>query len=400
MKKPTVVGMSFKDVLELSWRNLKGNATRTLLTMLGIIIGVASTIAVVSVGSAGRNQVDKELARFGINRFWIYASTHRGGAPWGELTWEDALYLRKKLPDAETVCPTVYHGAKISANGRSLGVEAIGTDGAIQQAENLRLARGRFLTDEDLTLNRRVAVIQESTAGKLFSGDPLGQKLSMYRLSFTVVGVEADAALQIGDSGVERIYLPITAFDQMFGTDRVDEISLTASAGGNIDSLGKRALEALNLKHNTQSGFKSLNLAKEKQQADHILDIFSTVIGAIAAVSLIVGGIGIMNVMLVTVKERKQEIGIRKALGATDGQILTQFLSESMLIALLACVLGVLCGVLMTALCGQVLGISAAVTPPVMVFSVLFSAGIGLFFGIYPSSKAARLDPVDALREE
>ncbi len=400
MKKPTVGGMSFKDVLELSWRNLKGNATRTLLTMLGIIIGVASTIAVVSVGSAGRTQVDNELARFGINRFWIYASTHRGGAPWGELTWEDALYLRKKLPEAEAVCPAVYHGAKISANGRQLGVEAVGTDGAILTAENLRLLSGRFLNDEDLALNRRVAVIQERTAKKLFAGDPLGQKISMYRLSFTVVGIEADAALSIGDSGVERIYLPVTAFDQMFGTDRVDEISLTASSGQEIDSLGKRALEALNQKHNTESGFKSLNLAKEKQQADHILDIFSTVIGAIAAVSLIVGGIGIMNVMLVTVKERKQEIGIRKALGATDGQILTQFLSESMLIALLACVLGVLCGVGMTALCGHVLGIHAAVTPPVIAFSVVFSAGIGLFFGIYPSSKAARLDPVDALREE
>ncbi len=400
MKKPTVVGMSFKDVLELSWRNLKGNATRTLLTMLGIIIGVASTIAVVSVGAAGREQIDGELARFGINRFWIYASTHRGGTPWGELTWEDALFLREKIPDAETICPVVYHGAKISAHGRFLGVEAIGTDGAILEAENLRLARGRFLNDEDLTLNRRVAVIQERTARKLFRGDPIGQKISMYRLSFTVVGVEADAALQIGDSGVERVYLPITAFDQMFGTDRVDEISLTASGGRDIDSLGQRALEALNQKHNTESGFKSLNLAKEKRQADHILDIFTMVVGAIAAVSLVVGGIGIMNVMLVTVKERKQEIGIRKALGATDGQILTQFLSESMLIALLACVLGVLIGVAMTAFCGTVLGIEASVATPVMIFSVIFSAGIGLFFGIYPSSKAARLDPVDALREE
>lgn len=395
------IGMSVKDVLTLSWRNLKGNAVRTFLTMLGIIIGIASTIAVVSVGAAGRTQVNLELSRFGINRFWIYAANHRGGTSWGELTWDDALYLRKKVPDAVTICPAVYHGAKISARNKQIGVEAVGTDSAMLEAENLHLRRGRFLLDDDIVNNRRVIVIQEQTAKKLFGeSDPIGQKINMYKVTFTVVGVEAAAQLQIGDTGIERVYVPVSAFGQVFGTNKMDEISLTAASEGDVETLGRRALLALNQRHNSSNGFKSLNLAKEKQQADHILDIFSAVVGAIAAVSLIVGGIGIMNVMLVTVKERKQEIGIRKALGATDGQILMQFLSESMLIALIGCILGVGIGVGVTMLCGKLLGIDAAVTFPVMLFSVVFSVGIGLFFGIYPSSKAARLDPVDALREE
>lgn len=389
------------ETLGIALQSLKTNAMRSLLTMLGIVIGIASLISVVSLGQGGRAQIDSELSRFGINRFWIYSSNHAGGAPGAMLKMDDALFLRRKIKDATSVCPIAYRITQMSAGGRTANVEVVGTDEYYAQSVGVPLFGGRFLNTQDVDDARRVIVIGKKTAMELFGSASVGgEKVSLGHLQFTIVGIEDMPPLALSDNNTGMVYIPFTAFEQLYGTHALDEISLTASTTADVERVGKAAVEALEQRYNISNTLKSFNLAKEMLIAENILNTFSLVISAIAAVSLVVGGIGIMNIMLVSVKERRREIGLRKALGATDAQVLSHFLAESLLYALLGGILGVALGLGVTYAFAAAVEIPSGVTPGIVFVGTGFASLLGLFFGLYPAMKAAKLDPVVALREE
>jgi len=259
---------------------------------------------------------------------------------------------------------------------------------------------GHGLTKKDIDYVRQVVVLSEEAKDQLFgSGTAVGNKVSINGQKFTVVGVEKEDQSIYSSFFSGKCYIPISTFNLMFSNRHVDEISVTAQNTDVLDGVVDDCVSLL-LKKYGEGSIKIINLTQELQNAQNILDIFKTVVSAVAAISLLVGGIGIMNIMLVTVKERTREIGIRKALGAGEHHILGQFLAEALFYALLGGFLGIALGVLLTRLAGDILGIKTEVSIAAATLSVLFSATVGIVFGLMPAYKASKLSPVEALRHE
>ncbi|NLT98272.1 MAG: FtsX-like permease family protein, partial [Christensenellaceae bacterium] len=278
--------------------------------------------------------------------------------------------------------------------------DVVGTTEALFVMEQMGYLEGPGLTKKDIEYVRQVVVLSEEAKDQLFgSGTAVGNKVSINGQKFTVVGVENEDQSIYSSFFSGKCYIPISTFNLMFSNRHVDEISVTAQNTDVLDGVVDDCVSLL-LKKYGEGSIKIINLTQELQNAQNILDIFKTVVSAVAAISLLVGGIGIMNIMLVTVKERTREIGIRKALGAGEHHILGQFLAEALFYALLGGFLGIALGVLLTRLAGDILGIKTEVSIAAATLSVLFSATVGIVFGLMPAYKASKLSPVEALRHE
>ncbi len=389
--------MRLNDYIGIASHQLKKNRMRTVLTVLGIVIGVASMITVISVGDGGKAMINSELAKFGVNRVWLFPNDVQG--PSNTLVLSDVEMLQK-VHGVNDVAPSAYEKALLSNGNVGVTSDVVGTTDALFDIEQMSYLEGRGLTDKDVEYSRRVVVLSEEARDKLFGDENAdGQKVSINGQSFTVVGVEKEDQSIYASFFSGKCYIPITTFSDMFSTRYVDEISVTAQNTETLDDVIDDSISLLLGKYGDGS-IKIINLTKELANAQNILDIFTVVVGGIAAVSLLVGGIGIMNIMLVTVKERTREIGIRKALGAGEHHILGQFLAEALFYAILGGLLGVGLGMLLTDFGGQMIGVEATVSVSAASLSVLFSATIGIIFGIIPAYKASKLDPVEALRQE
>ncbi len=388
------------DYTYMALHQIRTNAMRSILTMLGIMIGIAAMISVISVGDGGRQRIDNELQRFGVNRLWIYASDDVNDK--AVLTLEDYKAVTRGVPEAKAICPMAYKQTEISFNGKKLTASIIGTSDVFPRMENITLKQGRFLSEADSTYSRNVIVLSQTVSEALFgNASPVQKKVTMQNQQFMVVGEESGAnpvAYERGGAG--RCYIPMAAFQRSFSTSNIDEISISTGKMEDTDAVGFKALTLLDKKHDGKSTYKMFNLSKEIKFAQNIVETFKLVVSGIAAISLLVGGIGIMNIMLVTVKERTREIGVRKALGATNAQILRQFLAEALMYSLIGGALGVAGGVTATFAFADMIHVPAVVSPWTLILCTGFSLTIGLFFGIFPAMKAARLDPVQALRIE
>jgi putative ABC transport system permease protein len=407
--------MNPAETLRIALAGITANKLRSGLTILGMTIGVAAVIVLVAVGNGSRKQVQAGIDALGSNVLIVQAQFGAGG-PGGfraggggfELEMKDVTALQNAFdaPDVKSVSPVVNAtGTTLVAGASSYSPSSfVGTTPAYATARDYHIASGAMFTTSDVTKHRRVVVVGPTVVTNLFGGrDPVGQSLRVDGTSFQVVGVtKAKGSNGIQDQD-DVVAAPLTAVqDAIAGYGALSNITVQATSAKSLDAAQAEVTSILTTRHDvadpTNPGFQVTNQGAVREASDQSTQVFTTLLGAVAAISLLVGGIGVMNIMLVSVTERTREIGIRKAIGARRAHILTQFLTEAVLVSLFGALTGVAVGI-----AGSQFQI-AGVDPVIAVYSIFlaFASALlcGLFFGTYPAARAARLSPIDALRFE
>ncbi len=406
--------MRFKRLLKDAGKSLRKNKSRSLLTALGIIIGVASVIVMVGIGKGATQDIEKSIKSMGSNMMMIFpGSSHRGGISRGagsinRFTLEDVEMLREETKSISHISPMVRTGAQVIGAGNNWNTMIEGVSPEYQDIRSWFVEDGSFFTDRDLTSRRKVAVIGRTVADELFGEDssPIGERIRIGKQPFTVIGVmEEKGDDPRGRDQDDAILMPATtALYRLKGGTNIDMIYASASSTELMDSAEVEMTaimrEAHDLAPGVEDDFRILTQAEIIDFASGTARTMTILLGAIAMVSLIVGGIGIMNIMLVSVTERTREIGIRMALGARNSDIMAQFLFEATFLSLLGGFIGITLAIAIIFAFDRFSGMSAVVNPLIVMLSAIFSGAVGIFFGWWPAKKAAGLNPIDALRYE
>lgn len=411
--------MNARETLRVSIGGIMANKLRSALTILGMMIGVASVILLVAVGNGSKQAVQAGIDALGSNVLLVQAqgarggpgAFSRGGSGGGggfTLTEKDVTALENEFdaPDVKSASPVVSVSSPTLVAGDTSYAPAtfVGTTPAYATAHDYRIAEGAMFTKTDVKKHARNIVIGPTVVESLFPGqNPVGQTVRVNGSAFTVIGV-TDAKGSNGTIDQDDVVLaPITAVqDALSGYGTYDSITVQATSGGALDAAQAEVESILTSTHDvtdtSNPGFSVINQGSVRAASDASTSVFTTLLGAVAAISLLVGGIGVMNIMLVSVTERTREIGIRKAIGARRSDILAQFLTEAVLVSLFGGLVGVAVGLVGTRF--EIAGVQPVIAP----YSVFLAFGAaiasGLFFGTYPASRAARLRPIDALRFE
>ena len=388
---------------------LRANRLRSALTMLGVIIGVAAVILLVSLGEGTKNYIEEQFAGLGANILIVTPGKveTRGGPPVigaarHKLTLDDSRILEKKGALFGGVAPVVLGAAEVRLGSRSRNVTVLGVTQDFSPVRNIHVEVGSFVTDSDVEAKRRVCMLGRTVKRELFgNANALGQVVKIAGARFRVTGIMERKGVSLGFDIDDIVFIPVRTAMDIFDTDSLIEILISVRNKNDIDSGKELARSLLYKNHNRHEDFTITNQAAMLSSLFTILDTLTYVLGGIAAISLLVGGIGIMNIMLVTVKERTNEIGIRKAVGARNRDILLQFLLESTALS----ASGGLCGVLVGttgagAIRVLVPKLPVAIPPWAVILAFTFSVFVGIFFGVYPARKAAALHPIEALRYE
>jgi putative ABC transport system permease protein len=402
------------ETLRIAWGGILANKLRSGLTILGMTIGVAAVIILIAVGNGSSKAVEERIESLGTNVLLVESGALRGGARFGgstsavSLTKQDAAALqnRSEAPDVKSASPVVNAtGVTLVYNGTSYEPSTfVGTTPSYLAAHGYHVQEGASFTEADVARHARVAVIGQTVVEELFPGqDPIGQTMRANGVNFEVVGVLA-AKGSNGISNLDEIVVaPIsTVQDSLSGYGPIDSITVEATSESSLSAAEAEVTQIIERRHKikdtAEPGFQVINQGSLLETTSSTTSVFTTLLGEVAAISLLVGGIGVMNIMLVSVTERTREIGIRKAVGARRSDILTQFLTEAVLVSLIGGLTGVLLGVL-----GSQFEI-AGVHPAIATYSIFLAFGAavltGLFFGTYPAGRAARLRPIEALRYE
>lgn len=395
--------MNFWESVRAAIEGVWTNKLRSSLTMLGIIIGIAAVIAVVAVGQGGRAVLMSELERIGTNLFVVYINWNDERTPTPrDLTIQDAVVIETLAPSVQRTAPSSFANAQIQSGSENTRTQVRGTTASIEQIRSITITAGRFMTDEDVQAGRRVVVIDEELAEQLFPNqNPIGERVILNNSPTQVIGVyQTNETMFVSTGRLSTVYVPITYWQQLFNSNWVHQIDGQAIDRELINQAIDESLGILNRRHQTEERYLSWNLEQELEMADNMSGVMTLVIGAIAAISLFVGGIGVMNIMLVSVTERTREIGLRKALGATRKDILVQFLIEAVTICLIGGAIGILLGVGGAHAIAKIANWPPLISWSSILIAALFSVAVGLFFGIYPANKAAKMDPIEALRYE
>lgn len=399
--------MKFLESIEMAVKTLTANKFRTALTMLGVVIGNASVIAVVAIGQGAKDFTKKELEAFGPNQLTVYATENNSSGLSNELSeivLSDVTAIVEQATTVREVAPQISSDLRLSYQGRSVSSTVMGTTSGLLYVRSLKLKQGSFLTQIDETQNSQVTVLGAAIATKLFKNqNPLGQTIQINGLSFQVVGLMETKGAALGGNPDETVYIPIsTMAKQLVGKSSsngipIDYLELSSQDEDSIRTTAFQVTNILTRRH----GKKNFTIYANKSVQDLVAKItsaLSLVLTAIAGISLFVGGIGIMNIMLVSVKERTQEIGLRKAIGATQGAILTQFLVESIIVSVVGGAIGTGIGVGSIFIVGMFVPMQASVPMGAIILATGVSGTIGLVFGVIPAKQAAQLDPIAALR--
>ena len=393
------------DYLKSAFRNLGRKSVRTFLTILGIAIGVASVIIIANISQCGTNALSSEMDSLGLSGLTISTSN----AAHNVSLNDDDLSVIQKLNSVEQAAPIMTQSSDVTV--RNLNTPALlwGIDAKAADIVSLQVIYGRFLNQKDISTFSNVCLVDQSYSKIIYKRENIvGKKISILcggiQQEFTVVGIvkTGTGLLQnFIDSYIPTfIYIPYTTLQESSGRNDFDEIAVKIRPGSDADDVGSLIVNRLNSSNGTSGAFLSNNLAKQKDGLTHILDIVTLILSAVGAISLLVASLSIMTVMLVSVNERTREIGIKKALGATRGDIMKEFLLEAMLISFIGCFFGIAVGYLISCAGASYFHISIGIRPDIMLLATGFSVLSGTIFGVYPAYKAASLKPVDALRQE
>jgi putative ABC transport system permease protein len=399
------------ETVGMALSTLRANRLRSLLTMLGIVIGNASVITLVGVGRGAQNLAEGQLSNLGANVLFVVPGnndTRRQGIDFPKtLVLEDAEAIAEQVPSVSRVAPQITLSEVLQVGGISTSASVLGVTPEFLPVRQFEMQQGRFFSSSDLKSARSVAVIGPDLAAKMFSGqEALGRTLRVRNQAFEVIGVLAPKGAVFGQNQDENAYIPLsTMVNRLSGRSRRFGVSLNfiSVEARDADSVDAAAFQITNLLRQRHRILREDDFAVRSQK--DALTIVSTITGgltlllaAIGGVSLLVGGIGIMNIMLVSVSERTAEIGLRKALGARSGDVLLQFLVESLVLASLGGAIGTALGIGTVALVGVVTPLPATIGTGTVLLTVALSGSIGLFFGVVPARRAAQLDPIVALR--
>ena len=393
--------------------SLYANKMRSLLTMLGIIIGVGAVIALVSVGMGVRSNVTNSIASLGSNMLIVSpGSSNRGGVRGAAgsmqtLKYDDAKAIKDKIKNIDYVSPSVSSSYQVVYGNNNWKTSVQGVTPEFMSIRALTIGYGSFVSTDDMNKRNRVAVIGTTVASNLFAKEnPVGKNIRINNQPYKVIGLlESKGQSSVGQDQDDVIYVTLTtAQERMLGITYVQSINIQVTNQEKMDQVQAEVETLLRSRHHILAGkdddFNVRNLTSLMETVNQSTAMLTMLLGAIAGISLIVGGIGIMNIMMVSVTERTREIGIRKALGATFMNIMTQFLIESMVIGIIGGIIGIGMGCIASKVIAQLGDFTTVITITPIVVSFMFAVGIGLFFGIYPARKAAKLDPIEALRYE
>jgi len=408
--------ISLPVITRISLRALRANKMRSGLTMLGIVIGVAAVIAMLSIGSGARQRVSSEVASMGSNLLIVVSgSTSSGGARMGAgsdptLTLEDATAIAQECPAVLDVAPLHSGTAQVVFGNQNWSTVVMGTTASIVHIREWQVGSGKAFTEQDERHANKVCLIGATVAEKLFGSlDPVGRVVRIKKIPFTVIGVlEKKGQTLTGQDQDDIIYVPITtAQKKLFRAlvpGMIQFMMVKAISTDALDDAEQQITALLRQRHRIGQGqendFTVRNLTQMMQTAVNIARIMTVLLGAIASISLLVGGIGIMNIMLVSVTERTREIGIRIAVGAKTWDIRLQFIMEAMTLSLIGGSIGIILGTAGSVAVSRAFHLPTGISPLAVLISFGFSAAVGVFFGFYPAYKASLLNPIDALRYE
>lgn len=379
-------------------KNLKNNKVRSFLTMLGIIIGVGAVIAMVSLGDGAKNQITERISQMGSNLLTVSPSQDIAN----RFNTDIVDVLQKSSPYIQNIAPAIRGGKLAEAGKSNLETSIIGCTPEYAQVRNYNVSYGRFITDEEVSAKRRVAVIGSYIGEELFPGiNPIGEEIKVGGVRLEIIGVLAEKGQSGFGNGDNLVIIPLTiAQDRIFGTKSLSEIAIQVRSEAYVNQVNDQINQALLAEFKDEDSFNIFNMAEVLSTAQDLTQTMTILLAGIAAVSLLVGGIGIMNIMLVSVTERIREIGIRKAIGAQPEEILILFLIEAVTLSVLGGIFGIVFGASLAIVFGKMIGWTMQISIPAVGTAFVFSLMVGLFFGVYPAYKASGLNPIEALRHE
>lgn len=408
--------INIPSIVSISLRALRVNKMRSALTMLGIIIGVGAVIAMLAVGTAASKKISEFISSIGSNILMVFpGATSAGGVRMGAgtqstLTLSDAEAVQKECPAVAAVAPVLGGVAQLVYGSQNWSTGVTGTTPSMFTARDWAISAGRVFTDQDVRSAAKVCLLGQTVVDNLFGAiDPVGEVIRIKNVPFTVVGVlESKGQDPGGHDQDDVVYIPVTtAQKKLFGTAFPGMIRMMYIQAVDLDSMNaaeRQVTELLQQRHHIgplqDNDFSVRNLTQILQASEQSAKMMTILLGAIASVSLLVGGIGIMNIMLVSVTERTREIGIRMAVGAKTWDIRLQFVIEALILSLIGGIIGVITGVASAEMLSVLAGWDTVISPGSIILAFGFSGIVGIFFGFYPAYKASLLDPIEALRYE
>lgn len=388
--------MKFTQAIKMAFSSILSNKMRSFLTMLGVIIGVTAVITLISLGQGSTRRVTSQIESLGTNLIIINITGGRNRS----VTEED-LERIKNIPGVSEIAPVLSGGVTVKAGNKNTNASLEATTPGYQQVRNSHVQLGRFLLQNDLDMRFRVAVVGVDVADELFGRrDIVGEKISINGVQFSIVGILEEKGSSIAGSDDNKVIIPLTTGQRLLRNTEVRTFYVSTQSPDVVNQVVGEIQRFLTRKFNDESSFRVFNQTQLLSTINEATVTLTMMLSGIAGISLLVGGIGIMNIMLVSVTERTREIGIRKAIGAKRRDILIQFLIESAVLSGLGGVLGIMLGFVGVRFLSRILNIPAAISADVVLLATGFSVAVGVIFGLYPASKAASLNPIDALRYE